>query len=137
MNIELKVERFDAGDGEREYVTLRAYEDLLGEMGALRRDVIDLRSNQGALLKSEVDEIATVRAQHRNMMDEQNDIALFLREHYKDDIALGQHNGMTLVQVVTKYLGRERLYARDQIVNSRTMFTEPAKVAKVKKRAAR
>lgn len=134
MNIELDIERLEGSDGTtRDYVTRRAYESLEGDYMALKRDVTELRANR-ALLNSEVEEIATIRAQHRAMMDRENELALFLREHYKAEIALGQHLGLTLVQVVQRYLGRERMYARDQI---RRMVPEPkpAKVAKVKRRA--
>lgn len=131
MKMELDVQSFETPDGiTREYVTLRAYEELIGELGALRKDVKELRSNR-ALLTSEVEEIARIRAEHISMSEQQNELALFLREHYKDEIGLGQHGGMTLVQVLVKYLGRERMYARDQI---RREIPEPARVAKVKKR---
>lgn len=133
MKIELDIQSFETLDGvTRDYVTLRAYESLEGDYTALKKDVTELRSNR-ALLTSEVEEIAKIRAEHRAMMDRENELALFLREHYKDEIALGQHGGMTLVQVVQRYLGRERMYARDQIGR---MVPEPmtAKVAKVKSR---
>lgn len=37
-------------------------------------------------------------------------VALFLREHYQEEIRRGLHAGKNLGEIVTHYLGRERAY---------------------------
>jgi hypothetical protein len=127
--VELQIETFV----DRQYVSYRAYEELETELEGLRKDVKELRGNK-ALLDSEVEEIARLRVEHLQMQDDINKLALFLRDHYKNEIALGQHLGVSLVDVVSRYLGRERMYAKDQISRE---IPEPAKVAKVKQRVAK
>lgn len=45
------------------------------------------------------------------MNDQQNEIAKYLREHYAQEIARGEHAGMTLVEVLKRYLSRERQFS--------------------------
>lgn len=44
--------------------------------------------------------------------EQQNQIAVFLRLNYQAEISSGAHGGMTLAQVVIRYLGRERRIGR-------------------------
>lgn len=42
------------------------------------------------------------------MNDQQNEIAKFLRTNYASEISNGEHAGMSLVDVIKRYLSRER-----------------------------
>jgi phage host-nuclease inhibitor protein Gam len=49
------------------------------------------------------------------MNDQQNEIAKYLREHYAKEIARGEHAGMPLVEVLKRYLSRERQLPRGAV----------------------
>lgn len=50
--------------------------------------------------------IATMRAEHAEMTAEQRKIALFLRDNFRAEIERGEHAGMSLSEVLIKYLAR-------------------------------
>jgi uncharacterized protein YdcH (DUF465 family) len=104
-HIEIEVKHIQGKD----WVSKVAYDELLEEFKTLNADVVDLRSNKGAMLSSELEEIRQVRQERLDMKAEIDRIALFIREHYKREIELGQHNNMkTIADVVMFYMGRER-----------------------------
>ena len=70
-------------------------------------------------LKAEVQRLESIIAQRYQMQTaaERDDetvaeIALFIREHYAAEISRGRHSGRSLAEVVTYYLGLERMYSR-------------------------
>ncbi len=58
------------------------------------------------LSPSEEEAIARLRAEHHEMNQQQNQLGLFLRNNFAEEIARGEHTGMSLVDVITKYLSR-------------------------------
>jgi hypothetical protein len=110
--IQLEIHVCGDGDTPREYVTLTAYDELKRDLDAANQDIRDMRKNK-RMLKSELNEIATIRQERQYMKEREDKLALFLREHYKREISMGQHGGMDLVDVVIKYLGRERILTKN------------------------
>lgn len=49
------------------------------------------------------------------MNDQQNEIAKYLREYYAQEIARGEHAGMSLAEVIKRYLSRERQLPRGAV----------------------
>lgn len=49
------------------------------------------------------------------MNDQQNEIAKYLRTHYAQEIARGDHSGISLAEVIKRYLSRERQLPRGAV----------------------
>jgi hypothetical protein len=85
---------------------------LASENAGLRERIEDLsaqltKARASRLLSpSEEEAIARLRAEHHEMNQQQNQIALFLRHNFAEEIVRGEHAGMSLVDVITKYLSR-------------------------------
>ena len=96
---------------DKQWVTLLAYEELKRDLDAANQDIRELRRGK-KLLKSEIEEITRIRQERTDMKEREDKLALFLREHYSREISLGQHTGLDLVDVVIRYLGRERMHTQ-------------------------
>lgn len=95
-------------DGE-EFVSKLAYDTLLGEYQATKRDADEMRKN-GAMIDPQKEDLTRLRNEHVGMKHELDELALFVREHYEQEIAMGQHANMKgMVDVVKFYLGKERM----------------------------
>lgn len=86
------------------------YEQLEQQLKALQAKHADV-TNQFEQLRrgkiiTEIEEadIARVRREHQQMIQEQNKIALWLRENKAQEIAKGEHAGMSLAEVCIKYM---------------------------------
>jgi hypothetical protein len=103
---ELKTEFFN----NTEWVTRLAYDELLEKFNVTAAELRERVKNK-ALSDAEVADYKTTNAQNITYKEEWDKIALFLREHYKKEIDLGQHKafGNSLADVVVYYLGKERM----------------------------
>lgn len=63
--------------------------------------ILDSLAVQAAQLSARMDE-------YRTLKRDADQIALYLRNNYADEIRQGKHTGLSLGDVVTMYLGRER-----------------------------
>ena len=86
--------------------------DLKLENAKLRERMKDLdgqieRLQAGrTILPHEEEANAAMARDFEAMRKEQNAIALFLREHYHEEISLGLHNGRSLSDIICAYLGQ-------------------------------
>ena len=115
MHVELRTRSLPSLDDPNEYVdyvTLTAYNELKKDLDAANHDIRQLRKN-GAVLDSQVAEISTLRREHIDMKDQIDSIAIFLRDQYREEISMGQHNRMkNIADVVLYYMGRERILSK-------------------------
>ena len=115
MHVELRTRSLPSLDDPTEYVdyvTLAAYDQLKQDLDAANKDIRQLRKNK-TLLDSEIDEIARIRREHIDMKDQIDTIAIFLRDQYREEIALGQHGRMkNVADVALYYMGRERILSK-------------------------
>jgi hypothetical protein len=72
---------------------------------------IDWKSKAKILTESEAEGIRAQRESFAQMNEQQNEIAKFLRVHYAAEISRGEHAGLSLATIITKYLARERTAA--------------------------
>lgn len=87
---------------------------LRSELRAANERIADLagqsdwKSKAKILTEDEERSITELRASFDAMNAEQNEIAKYLRRYYADEIARGEHAGMSLVEILKRYLSRER-----------------------------
>lgn len=121
----------------RNMVSLLAYQELQGQLQSLNTDLDQYRRNH-ALTDAEIAEIAKIREENRSMKMELDELAVFVREHYAQEIALGQHNVFrSLTDCIKYYLGKERqwLEAGENTLRLKVPRTAKVKVkSKAKKR---
>lgn len=73
----------------------------------LQADLQDLRDEKIATT-AQMAILSEHETQFHEMKRDHDTIALYLRQHYGEEIAAGNHNGRPLGEVITAYLGRER-----------------------------
>jgi hypothetical protein len=89
-----------------------ALDPLALENSALRERNADLvgqieRLSQSRMIGvSEESDMTRIRVEHAAMRTEQNELALYFREHFREEIDRGDHQGMTLSKIVQMYLSR-------------------------------
>ena len=88
--------------------TLRSELRAANERIADLANQIDWKSKAKILTESEAEGIADLRKQFDAMKNEQDRIARFFRNYYSAEIERGEHAGLSLAEVVCKYLARER-----------------------------
>lgn len=73
-------------------------EDLVGQIERL--------SQSRMIGPTEEVDMQRIRAEHAAMRTEQNELGLYLRNHFQEEIDRGDHHGMTLSKIVQMYLSR-------------------------------
>lgn len=106
MDLEIKL--FEG----RDWVSLTAYTELKAQLPGLSDEIRQLRKNH-ALTDGEVDYHKRINNEHLEMKATIDEIAEFIRAHYRDEISLGQHGAFkTLADCVKFYMGRERILSK-------------------------
>ena len=94
------------------------YAKLVEERDDLRKRYSDLFVEYNTVLQErDVARIALASAAQSyqsfvQLNEQQNQIAKFLRLNYAAEIEAGEHGGMTLAQILSRYLARERKIGR-------------------------
>lgn len=108
MKIDLEIKNIDG----RDWVSLLAYQELETAKKGLDEDIAQLRKN-GAVTDVQAGENKRIHEANIDMKNVIDKIAIFLREQYADEIAMGQHNAFgSIADAVIFYLGKERMAAK-------------------------
>lgn len=90
----------------RQWVSKVAYDDVRGEYDALLPKYNQVRDN-GALLDVEKEEIKTARQNYLTIKGEMDELTLYIRKHFAQEIELGLHNQFkNAVEAACLYLGK-------------------------------
>jgi hypothetical protein len=73
----------------------------------VRKEITATLETKRAMEASAAQIVSNLEA-YKQARKDQDQIALFLRDNYADEIKLGKHKGMTFADVIVMYLSRER-----------------------------
>ena len=108
--IDIEVREFD----EKKWVSHLAFVELTEAYDALKEEADQMRRNR-FLTDVEMEELTRIRVEHTQMRERLNDLTVFMREHYSEEIGLGQHANMKdSVDAAMFYMGRERMIKKQR-----------------------
>lgn len=90
---------------------LSATKELNTDLNAQVQDSLKRR----AITPEEEADIKRIRQEHESLNKQIVEITIFLRNNFAQEIARGDHAGMTLAQVVCMYIGRARFMSKGEV----------------------
>ena len=82
--------------------------DNASEMWRIVKKTASEINGMNQAMKAQAAQIKANLDAYQQARKDQDKIALYLGEHYADEIKRGKHNGMTFAEVIIMYLSRER-----------------------------
>lgn len=84
------------------------------EIKRLHDKVANTKDHAADPYEAQINQLTEQSRGFYQMQEEQKNIGLYLRDHYRDEIALGHHTGRSLDSIIIGYLSRERKLTKEE-----------------------
>jgi hypothetical protein len=79
------------------------YAELENIIESLRRQ-LRIERDKLTVSQAEMEEFARLRREHQTALEQQSELALWLRGNKAEEIRRGEHNGLSIAQVCIRYM---------------------------------